>query len=191
MYKSSLFHTVFLFQTDDITYKAVVVEYAPVGNSLQNYLNIVNEADNVSKYKRCSYITVSTKFQQTDIIIFPEATLTGSYTFVPDANSNTVPCTSTEEYEDYLKQLSCAAADKRVYIVANVKEKAICTAETQATIGDKRPCASNGYSLYNTNVAFDRTGTVVARYINTRCMTGGGIIILFAITELALGIQYL
>lgn len=96
--------------------------------------------------------------------MFPEATLTGSYTFVPHADNNTIPCTSTTEYEDYLIQLSCAAANKSIYVVANVKEKVICTAETQAVIGDKRPCASNGYSLYNTNVAFDRKGAVVARY---------------------------
>lgn len=62
-----------------------------------------------------------------------------------------------------MKQLSCAAANKSIYVVVNVKEKAICTEETQALIGDKRPCSSSGYNLYNTNVAFDRNGTVVAR----------------------------
>lgn len=103
-------------------------------------------------------------YQQTDIIVFPEATLTGNYTFVPYASNNTTPCGSITEYEDYLIQLSCAAANKSVYIVINVKEKEICTTETQALIGDKRPCASDGYSLYNTNVAFDRKGAVVARY---------------------------
>lgn len=102
--------------------------------------------------------------QQTDIIVFPEATLDGNYTLVPDVSTKTIPCNSTEEFENYLKELSCAAASRKIYLVVNLKEKMICTPESQALIGDKRPCSSSGYSLYNTNVAFDRSGTVVARY---------------------------
>lgn len=99
-----------------------------------------------------------------DLIVFPESTLSATTTIVPDGVNKTVPCNSTEDFEDYLKRLSCAAANHSSYLVVNLKEKAICTPETQATIGDKRPCSSSGYNLYNTDVAFDRNGAVVSRY---------------------------
>lgn len=83
---------------------------------------------------------------------------------MPDVATKTIPCNSSEDYEDYLKRLSCAAANRSSYLVVNLKEKSVCTAETQAIIGDNRPCSSTGYNLYNSNVAFDRNGTVVSRY---------------------------
>lgn len=99
-----------------------------------------------------------------DLIVFPEYTLGGNATLVPDGSTQTIPCNSSEDFEYYLKQLSCAAAQRKSYLVVNLKEKAICNTETQASIGDKRPCSSSGYNLYNTNVAFDRNGAVVSRY---------------------------
>lgn len=49
-------------------------------------------------------------------------------------------------------------------MIVNLKEKSICTVETQASVGDERPCSSTGYNNYNTDVAFDRNGTIIARY---------------------------
>lgn len=99
-----------------------------------------------------------------DIIVFPECTLNKSATFVPKADSKIIPCNSTYDYKDYLKELSCAAANRSSYLIVNLNEKSICTPEQQAIIGDKRPCSSTGYNLYNTVVAFDRNGTVVSTY---------------------------
>lgn len=54
-----------------------------------------------------------------------------------------------------MKAISCAAKRYATYIVINVNEKEKCTGEK---------CARDGHMLYNTNVVFDRTGAVVARY---------------------------
>ncbi|TDG38550.1 hypothetical protein AWZ03_015028, partial [Drosophila navojoa] len=42
----------------------------------------------------------------------------------------------------------------------NINEKQLCS----DTPEDTRPCAPNGHNIFNTNVVFDRHGTVVSRY---------------------------
>lgn len=54
--------------------------------------------------------------------------------------------------------MSEAAAKHKVYVIVNLQERAECTNST-------KDCPARGYFLYNTNVAFDRKGTVIARYV--------------------------
>lgn len=98
-------------------------------------------------------------------MVFPEMTLNTvlTTTFVPDPKLKIVPCDNAD-YEEFLSSMSCTARDSRKYLVINVIEKATCTNATQESIGDPRPCSSNGLNSYNTNVVFDRNGAVISRY---------------------------
>ncbi|XP_018321622.1 vanin-like protein 2 isoform X2 [Agrilus planipennis] len=143
-------------------YTAAVVEYFPVQEiglspkdktlkNVNNYLSLLNEVT-----------------EDIDIVVFPEATITTGFqnrnrtillalaTIIPDPSKNIVVCHQTSEnYSQYLISLSCGAKNRAVYLVANVIEKRICT-------GNK--CASDNWDFYNSNVIFDRNGTVVGRY---------------------------
>lgn len=57
-------------------------------------------------------------------------------------------------FQSYLRQLSCAAKDNKIYVAVNVMEKA----------PSSKSSAWDGLLLYNTEVVFDRSGMVVARY---------------------------
>uniref|UniRef100_A0A1L8E2M0 Putative carbon-nitrogen hydrolase n=1 Tax=Nyssomyia neivai TaxID=330878 RepID=A0A1L8E2M0_9DIPT len=110
-------------------------------------------------------IIASSEAQDADILVFPESTLNMKQyaTFVPHPNDGVAPC-EEDRYEFYLRNISCAARTHKKYIVINLTEKHECTEEEQAALNDTRPCASDGLSHYNTNVVFDRNGTVVSRY---------------------------
>lgn len=56
--------------------------------------------------------------------------------------------------------ISCAAKKHSAYVVVNLSEKVNCT----NTGTDTRPCPSDGYFFYNTNVVFNRTGGIVSKY---------------------------
>ncbi|XP_030380984.1 vanin-like protein 3 [Scaptodrosophila lebanonensis] len=104
----------------------------------------------------------SPEANETDIIVFPEGTLNSvlQLTAVPAPGSfNNSLCNGAqidEQVAPFLRQLACAAQETSTYLVINVKEREAC--ET----GD--PCSSNGYNVFNTNVVFDRNGTVISRY---------------------------
>lgn len=56
-----------------------------------------------------------------------------------------------------LKSISCAAQKYRMYIVINHREKVDCKINSTK-------CPGDGFLIYNTNVVFDRSGQVIARY---------------------------
>lgn len=104
-----------------------------------------------------------------DIIVFPEDGLTGLggmkpsnmeqwSTIVPSPADNYVPCANNAmNVSETLKRLSCAARNHQIYVVANMAEK-FCKTDT---------CSQKDTVYYNTNVVFDRTGKVIARYRKT------------------------
>jgi predicted amidohydrolase len=53
-----------------------------------------------------------------------------------------------------LKKISCAARNNEIYVVLNIAEKEACT----------EPCPDDKV-FYNSNVVFDRTGKIIARYL--------------------------
>lgn len=143
----------------DKFYAAGVVEFEPaknhgsslvqLNNNLREYISIINsdEASNL------------------DIIVFPELTLNNLQylTYTPDPKLKIVPC-NNQQYEAFLRDLSCAAKYSRKYVAVNFMEKEFCSASSQAVKNDPRPCAPNGLSYFNTNVVFDRNGAIIARY---------------------------
>ncbi|KAH8409249.1 hypothetical protein KR009_011235, partial [Drosophila setifemur] len=137
-------------------YTAGVVEFR------SSVLSLAAWSENVAAYVE---IINSANASATDIIVFPESTLNGlsSTTFVPSPEDGVNPCLSDPNatiYEELLVTLSCAARNASKYVVINLTEKQKCEDAPE----DPRPCASDGLSIFNTNVVFDRQGVVVSRY---------------------------
>ncbi|XP_059619754.1 vanin-like protein 1 [Phlebotomus argentipes] len=140
-------------------YVGGVVEFTP-----ENYQQPSEQRieGNMEAYMQ---IIASEEAQDVDILVFPESTLnTRSFsTFVPHPDDEIAPC-EDENYEFFLRNISCAARTHKKYIVINLTEKHLCTEEEQEALNDDRPCAEDGLSYYNTNVVMNRNGTVVSRY---------------------------
>ena len=123
-----------------------------------NYENLANSQDesNIDLYLK--FIN-STDTENLDIIVFPEMTLSlNDSSLVPNPVDKVVPCES-EIYKGLVSQISCAAKNRTKYIVINLTEKSKCPEPN-----DPRPCAPNGENLFNTNIVFDRSGTVISKY---------------------------
>ncbi|XP_076751476.1 vanin-like protein 1 [Xylocopa sonorina] len=142
-------------------YTAAVVEFSPIykGNAA------VTLKENTDAYVK--YIEKA-KQQNADIIVFPEDGLTSLNmpersrmdawtTVVPPVLDEYTPCTGNAvNVSETLKTLSCAALQNRIYVVINIAEKEICEPNDDQ--------CSDGIRYHNTNVAFDRTGKIIARY---------------------------
>lgn len=100
--------------------------------------------------------------KEVDIITFPEATLNtlGNPAVVPKPEDKAVPC-GNDKYSEIVKTLSCAAQETKKYVVVNLYMQRNCKEEST---NDTRPCTKGDINIYNTAVAFDRAGTVVAVY---------------------------
>lgn len=85
-----------------------------------------------------------------DILVFPESTLNNfNLPFeVPDPADNVIVCDNSN-YNVMLQAISCAARQTKKYIVINITERSNETGVTKH---------------HNTNVVFDRNGSVVSRY---------------------------
>lgn len=104
-----------------------------------------------------------------DIIIFPEMTLNEFETAeeIPKVEDKISPCVSDEfEEGNLVKKISCAARDFQRYVVVNIVTKAECPDPEMTANEDPRNCKDrkDGFSYYNTNVVFDRSGTLISRY---------------------------
>uniref|UniRef100_A0A0C9RSY4 CG32750_0 protein n=1 Tax=Fopius arisanus TaxID=64838 RepID=A0A0C9RSY4_9HYME len=145
-------------------YVGATVEYYGVMTG-ENLTAIANEnAKNFIK------ILKTASENDVDIIVFPETGLTGDQkyppeerekyiphsSFIPHPKEGKVPChDQSTPVMECLKAISCAANRFKMYIAVNIREKEKCTGER---------CSKDGINLYNTNVVFDRSGAVVARY---------------------------
>ncbi|KAL0281183.1 UNVERIFIED_CONTAM: hypothetical protein PYX00_002244 [Menopon gallinae] len=138
-------------EKDDF-YNAAVVEFAP--SRVQK--------TNLEQYE---WFIQQAKQAGVDIIVFPERTLHGldgdiedKYTEIPDPESKVIPC-NNQNYSKWelLESLSCAALDNTIYVVVNILERVSCNRS-------ESKCNRDGLFVYNTNVVFDRTGTVISRY---------------------------
>lgn len=127
----------------------------------ENYTRIINEAAK----------------QDVDILIFPEYTLNNvAFSIeVPNPSDRINPCLDTEWFDDLLIGLSCLARENEMYLCINLSEGEECTEELQEERGDPRNCSSIGINRYNTNVIFDRNGTVIGRYRKFNLFREGGV----------------
>lgn len=134
------------------TYKAAVVEFAVhMGTDEKSeQLNAKNHAE----------IIKSEDVKSAQIVVFPEAVLNhvSRPVEVPKVEEKIVPCTA-DKYSGVLRTISCAARDASKYVVAQVYMKRNCKEESA---NDTRPCTKDDINIYNTAVAFDKTGQVVA-----------------------------
>ncbi|XP_030380912.1 vanin-like protein 2 [Scaptodrosophila lebanonensis] len=144
---------------DEDFYTAGVVEF---------YYNIDSDMNQAWSENLLGFLEIigSENASATDIIVFPEATLNSQQTatFVPEPKLLIVPCLDDPNatyYHELLVRISCAAREFSKYVVINVNEKQVCSENAQ---NDPRPCAPNDLNIYNTNVVFDRNGTVMSRY---------------------------
>lgn len=55
-----------------------------------------------------------------------------------------------------MRKISCAARDNKIYVVINIAEKVPC---------NNGSCSRDKMLYYNSNVVFDRTGKIIARYL--------------------------
>jgi predicted amidohydrolase len=103
-----------------------------------------------------------------DVIVFPESTLVYSLltaAVIPEPEEKISPC-DVDGYDEVITKISCAAKNYQRYVVINLSTKAPCPDSDMIAQKDPRNCSarSDGFSYYNTNVAFDRKGVIVSRY---------------------------
>uniref|UniRef100_A0A8D8FJ40 Vanin-like protein 1 n=1 Tax=Culex pipiens TaxID=7175 RepID=A0A8D8FJ40_CULPI len=146
-----------LSSPEDDHYWAGVVEFSSKDKWTTTDSPGTYVARTLAKYKE---IINSPDADPLDILVFPESTANAIETasFVPDPAEKVAPCNNLR-YEPIVRDLSCLAGTKQLYLVVNVVEKASCPEN-----GDERPCASDGLNHFNTNVVFDHRGIVIARY---------------------------
>ncbi|XP_012234830.1 vanin-like protein 1 isoform X2 [Linepithema humile] len=147
--------------SNSTTYIAAVVEYPPIYITNNIELTLKTNSDAYVKH-----IETASK-QNADIIVFPEVGLTTVHfpereemqnwtTIIPSIEDNYTSCIQdTIEVSETLKKISCAARQNEIYVVINIAEKLPCTED---------PCPKDKVFYYNTNVVFDRTGKIIARY---------------------------
>lgn len=141
-------------------YEAGVVEFFPS-------VSEDSENDTMTNLEEYIKILEQPAAKNLDIILFPETALNSIDTaiYVPEGQDQINPCDSNNyTSKEILKELSCAAKNGNKYVVINLTEKTDCPDKEMETNKDERECRENKLSYYNTNVIFDRKGTVIATY---------------------------
>ncbi|XP_035213640.1 biotinidase-like isoform X2 [Stegodyphus dumicola] len=117
-------------------------------------------------------LTAAVKSIGADIIVFPEYgifpplernELKPYLEVIPDPKQVTTnPCNETEKYQNrtILYTLSCMAQQNEIVVVANMGAIQSCEGEDE--------CPEDGSFHFNTNVVFDKNGTMLVRYYKER-----------------------
>ncbi|XP_054706094.1 pantetheinase-like [Uloborus diversus] len=146
-------------------FKVAVFEHARQGDSTPESAQSVIST-NLDFYKRAATVA---KAKATELIVYPEygifapqptrAEIREFLESIPDPEVNrTNPCNEPERYQSrpILYTLSCIAEQNRLIVVANMGEITHC---------DNNPeCPDDGAFHLNTNVVFDKDGTLIFRY---------------------------
>lgn len=124
------------------------MEFSPTKNGIGSQ-SILEQVEGIRE------ILESPVDEDPDIIVFPEHILFKEVaTYVPDPEDKIIPCDQLD-YDYVLSELSCFARMAQKYLVININEKVLCS--------EKDTCPK-GTLKYNTNVVFDRNGTVISKY---------------------------
>jgi len=80
--------------------------------------------------------------------------------YIPDTNSSWNPCQQPMLFDEteIQRALSCMARDNSMYVVANIGDKQPCKQTADSL------CPADGNYQYNTNVVYDPSGKMVAKY---------------------------
>ncbi|XP_027890999.1 biotinidase [Xiphophorus couchianus] len=110
--------------------------------------------------------------QGVQILVFPEdgihgfnftrSSISGYLETIPDPQEESWnPCTEPDKYNntEVLQRLSCMARRNNLYLVANMPDLQPCPLKTAPST-----CPPDGHWQFNTNVAFNSDGLLVARY---------------------------
>ncbi|CAG9791384.1 unnamed protein product [Diatraea saccharalis] len=132
------------------SYVAAVLEYNfenDTAANLRNYLIYIQEASS----------------KNADIIVFPELTLNrGQDSIEVPINGalkdHPIPALAADLYHKVLVDISNAARQNKIYVVINIEEIMDCN----TAVGEY--CPAQQTYLFNTNVVFDRDGTIIDRY---------------------------
>ncbi|CAL1273193.1 unnamed protein product [Larinioides sclopetarius] len=145
------------------SYTAAVFEHTGTGSKNDSTADIVEK--NLDFYKRAAEIARS---KGADIIVFPEYGVVPYDTrkrmkqFLENVPNplevETTPCSTPDMYTDrpVLYTLSCIAQYNSMYVVANMGDIQNCTGDPD--------CPADGTYHFNTNVVFDRSGTLLLKY---------------------------
>lgn len=149
------------------TYRGAVYEHAvilPDNTFVTRAVAVDRMMKNLNVYQEQAKLA---SLQNVDILVFPEdgvygmnlnrSTIKPYLEFIPDPKLEIwTPCDDPNRYPntDIQRFLSCLAKNYSMYIVANIGDKQPC----------KATCPSDGQFQYNTNVVYDKNGTLVARY---------------------------
>ncbi|GFT15353.1 vascular non-inflammatory molecule 2 [Nephila pilipes] len=158
-------------------YRAAVLEYVRFNNI--SYPAAEKLRKNLEVYE----IAAKTAAKQgADIIVFPES---GLLKFekpsrewlldfiedIPDPNKVIVnPCEESSQFHNLpiLRKLSCLARDNHLYVVANTLDFKECDINSNCKRYKNNEnctsCPDDGHFFYNTNVVFNRSGTLVSKY---------------------------
>uniref|UniRef100_V5I2E9 Putative biotinidase and vanin n=1 Tax=Ixodes ricinus TaxID=34613 RepID=V5I2E9_IXORI len=139
-------------------FRAAVFEHVQLGSPATEARSEV-VAKNLAAYKEAAKQAAAEK---ADMIVFPEDGIMFGFSKRADVDATAedvpekggVPCVDKKDHLPVLANLSCMAKENQMYVVANLVDKKPCT---------RQPCPEKTI-FYNTNVAFDRNGTLVSRY---------------------------
>ncbi|XP_035231265.1 biotinidase-like [Stegodyphus dumicola] len=151
------------FSFHNSNYTVTVLDDAFQWNITEDTSKII--AQNLAFYK---IATAVAKMKGADIIVFPEYGILPPLTrkklkpyleVIPDPKEVKInPCNERREYQNrpILYTLSCMAQQNEVAIVANLGAIQTCGGEDR--------CPEDGSFYFNTNVVFDKNGTLLVRY---------------------------
>lgn len=109
--------------------------------------------------------TKNASLELADIIVFPEDGILFDLKDREEVNKwaedipepGVLPCLKENVTTPLLANLSCMAQESHIYLVANIIDKKPCNTSDHG-------CPRDKIKYFNTNVAFDRNGTLVSRY---------------------------
>lgn len=150
-------------------YTAAAAQLSPVGS----FHNSAQENMRLSVAEFAAFVS-DAKDRGVEIIVFPEAVLysygslkratllpySEDIPMVNNGNDSVLPCFDDSYAIDgvsMLREFSCMARNNSMVVVVNIIDRKTCT-------GADPDCPSDGYYLYNTNVAFSEQGFILSVY---------------------------